>query len=143
MFTKEYKRALSREWSLMISRQLDIPEKMHEIFVLGPRVPRDIWGASNNEAYNELHNQDILVQNVEMMLLTDCRSMTLSFSFKVTVNSSFMPEQTDELCQAYFEKRWKHIRDEFGNVTDDMALEIAHEIERQYLGMPVSNDFVL
>lgn len=143
MFTKEYKRGFSREWSLMISRQLDIPEKMHEIFVLGPRVPRDIWGASNNEAYNELHNQDILVQNVEMMFLTDFRSMTLSFSFKVTVNSSFMPEQTDELCQAYFEKRWKHIRDKFGNVTDGMALEIAHEIERQYLGMPVSNDFIL
>lgn len=143
MFTKEYKRGFSREWSLMISRQLDIPEKMHEIFVLGPRVPRDIWGASNDEAYAELHNQDILVQNVEMMLLTDFRSMTLSFSFKVTVNSSFMPEQTDELCQAYFEKRWKHIRDEFGNVTDDTALEIAHEIERQYLGMHVSNDFIL
>ena len=143
MFTKDYRREFSREWSLMISRQLDIPEEMHKIFVLGPRVPHDVWGASNIQAYNELHGQDILVQNVEMTFQTDCRTMTIWFSMNVTVNAGFMPESTDDLCQEYFEKRWKHIRDQFGNVSDAMALEIAHGIERNYLGMTVSNDFVL
>ena len=136
MFVKEYKRAFSREWSIMIDRQLDIPRKAHEIFVLGPKNPPEIWGATSEDARRDLHEQDILVTDAEMKFLMDLRLSRIEYCIRVTVNASFMPESTDEICQKYFEDRWNHIRKVFDNVTDDEALEIAHHIEKEYLGMP-------
>jgi len=136
MFVKEYRRAFSREWSIMIYRQQDIPMKAHEIFVLGPKTPHEIWGTTSEDARIDLHKQDILVTDVEMKFLIDVMHSRIDYCIKVTVNASFMPESTDEICQKYFEDRWNHIRKVFGNVTDDEALEIAHHIEKEYLGMP-------
>lgn len=136
MFVKEYRRAFSREWSIMIYRHQDIPMKAHEIFVLGPKTPHEIWGSTNEDARRDLHEQDNLVSDVEMKFLIDLRLSRIEYCIKVTVNASFMPESTDEICQKYFEDRWNHIRKVFGNVTDDEALEIAHHIEKEYLGMP-------
>lgn len=136
MFVKEYRRAFSREWSIMIYRQQDIPMTAHEIFVLGPKTPHEIWGSTNEDARRDLHEQDNLVSDVEMKFLIDLRLSCIEYCIRVTVNASFMPESTDEICQKYFEDRWNHIRKVFGNVTDDEALEIAHHIEKEYLGMP-------
>lgn len=136
MFVKEYRRAFSREWSIMIYRQQDIPMKAHEIFVLGPKTPHDMWGATSDDARRELREQDNLVHDVEMQFLIDIMQSRIEYCIKVTVNASFMPESTDEICQKYFEDRWNHIRKIFGNVNDDEALEIAHAIEKNYLGMP-------
>ena len=60
MFVKEYRRAFSNEWSIMIYRQLDIPMKAHEIFVLGPKTPHEIWGATSEDARRDLHNKIFL-----------------------------------------------------------------------------------
>ena len=136
MFVKEYRRAFSREWSIMIYRQQDIPMKAHEIFVLGPKTPHEIWGATDEDALRDLREQDNLVHDVEMQFLIDIMQSRIEYCIKVTVNASFMPESTDEICQKYFEDRWNHIRKIFGNVNDDEALEIAHAIEKNYLGMP-------
>jgi len=135
MFVKEYRRAFSHEWSIMIDRQLDIPKKAHEVFVLGPKNPPEIWGATSEDARRDLHEQDILVTDAEMKFLMDLRLSRIEYCIRVTVNASFMPESTDEICQKYFEDRWNHIRKVFDNVTDDQALEIAHHIEKEYLGM--------
>lgn len=136
MFVKEYRRSFSREWSIMIYRQQDIPKKAHEIFVLGPKTPHEIWGATSEDARRDLHEQDILVTDAEMQFRIDMMHSRIDYCITVTVNASFMPESTDEICQKYFEDRWNHIRKIFGNVTDDEALEIAHAIEKEYLGMP-------
>lgn len=136
MFVKEYRRAFSREWSIMIYRQQDIPMKAHEIFVLGPKTPHEMWGATSEDARRDLREQDNLVHDVEMQFLIDIIHSRIEYCIKVTVNASFMPESTDEICQKYFEDRWNHIRKIFGNVNDDEALEIAHAIEKNYLGMP-------
>lgn len=136
MFVKEYKRAFSREWSIMIDRQMDIPKKAHEVFVLGPKTPPEIWGATSEDALRDLNEQDILVTDVDMKFLIDMMHSCINYCIRVTVNASFMPESTDEICQKYFEDRWNHIRKVFDNVTDDQALEIAHAIEKNYLGMP-------
>lgn len=136
MFVKEYRRAFSREWSIMIYRQQDIPMKAHEIFVLGPKTPHEIWGATDEDALRDLREKDVLVTNVDMKFLIDVMHSRIDYCIRVTVNASFMPESTDEICQKYFEDRWNHIRKVFGNVTDDEALEIAHHIEKEYLGMP-------
>ena len=136
MFVKEYRRAFSREWSIMIYRQQDIPMKAHEIFVLGPKTPHEIWGATDEDALRDLREKDVLVTNVDMKFLIDVMLSRIDYCIRVTVNASFMPESTDEICQKYFEDRWNHIRKVFGNVTDDQALEIAHHIEKEYLGMP-------
>ena len=110
--------------------------KAHEIFVLGPKTPHEIWGTTSEDARRDLQEQDILVSNVDMQFLIDVMHSRIEYCIKVTVNASFMPESTDEICQKYFEDRWDHIRKVFGNVTDDEALEIAHAIEKEYLGMP-------
>ena len=136
MFVKEYRRAFSREWSIMIYRQQDIPMKAREIFVLGPKTPHEIWGATDEDALRDLREKDVLVTNVDMKFLIDVMHSRIDYCIRVTVNASFMPESTDEICQKYFEDRWNHIRKVFGNVTDDEALEIAHHIEKEYLGMP-------
>lgn len=136
MFVKEYRRSFSREWSIMIYRQQDIPMKAHEVFVLGPKNPHEMWGATSEDARRDLYEQDNLVHDVEMQFLIDIIHSRIEYCIKVTVNASFMPESTDEICQKYFEDRWNHIRKVFGNVNDDEALEIAHAIEKNYLGMP-------
>lgn len=134
MFKKRYEHKFSREFSYLIDRMFMIPEKVHEIFMIGLKTPQDMWGTNSIRSTLHLKELDNLIQDVTLHFTTDLKEGCISFCMIVNVNASFMPDTTDALCQEYFNGVLTRIQSYFAGMTEADAVEAAHAIEEQYLG---------